>query len=299
MHIFFNMLANQQSILSMNNRILFLFLALLLNFPIGYSNTFFQQYNFITDKLGIPQCLVEDIIKDSDSFIWIAMHEGIGRYDGYEFVKFSTETAPLTLKNNNVQKLCEDNFKRIWIASEGGIDVLDLKTYTLVNVNNANNSFLQELLKEPISTIFIDSSGSIWIATQAGLHCLDFNKQGEIDSYYSFKSESAVSINALTEMNDTIYVGINNEVCSVEKSKNNQLIASPLSSSIPSYSEDWRILCMEVDNDCLWIGSNRGLFRYHSLTGELKRYRYSTHRKGMLSQAYITDIQLTKQGHLI
>lgn len=35
------------------------------------------------------------------------------------------------------------------------------------------------------------------------------------------------------------------------------------------------------------------------MTKSLKRYRYSSHREGMLSQAYITDIKRTSDGHLI
>lgn len=56
---------------------------------------------------------------------------------------------------------------------------------------------------------------------------------------------------------------------------------------------------MQADGDALWIGSNRGLFRYNHAERSLKRYRYSTHRPGMLSQAYITDIKQTERGHLI
>lgn len=56
---------------------------------------------------------------------------------------------------------------------------------------------------------------------------------------------------------------------------------------------------MQTDGDWLWIGTNRGLFKYNGKTEEMKRYRYSTHRSGMLSQAYITDIKLTERGSLI
>lgn len=31
----------------------------------------------------------------------------------------------------------------------------------------------------------------------------------------------------------------------------------------------------------------------------MKRYRYSSHREGMLSQAYITDMKLTSDGSLV
>lgn len=65
------------------------------------------------------------------------------------------------------------------------------------------------------------------------------------------------------------------------------------------FSDDWRISCLQADGDFLWIGSNRGLFRYYRQTKTMKRYRYSSHREGMLSQAYITDMKLTSDGSLV
>lgn len=73
----------------------------------------------------------------------------------------------------------------------------------------------------------------------------------------------------------------------------------PLSDAIVPFSDDWRISCLQADGDFLWIGSNRGLFRYYRQTKTMKRYRYSSHREGMLSQAYITDMKLTSDGSLV
>ena len=92
---------------------------------------FFSQYNFkfITENAGLPYSFVSDIFKDSGGYVWVATHYGIGRYDGYQFLNYGTQTEPIRLKNDFVHKICEDNFRRLWIASEGGIDILDLDTY--------------------------------------------------------------------------------------------------------------------------------------------------------------------------
>lgn len=72
-----------------------------------------------------------------------------------------------------------------------------------------------------------------------------------------------------------------------------------VSELLKPFSEDWRILCMETDGELLWIGTNRGLFKYNHTRQSLNRYRYSNHRPGMLSQAYITGVKLTSKGDVI
>lgn len=98
---------------------------------------FFSQYNFkfITENAGLPYSFVSDIFKDSEGYVWVATHYGIGRYDGYQFLNYGTQTEPIRLKNDFVHKICEDNFRRLWIASEGGIDILDLDTYSPVTLS--------------------------------------------------------------------------------------------------------------------------------------------------------------------
>ena len=111
----------------MKQRIL-MFLICLMQLPPLFSESmdrFFSQYNFkfITETAGLPYSFVSDIFKDSEGYVWVATHYGIGRYDGYQFLNYGTQTEPICLKNDFVHKVCEDNFRRLWIASEGGIDI--------------------------------------------------------------------------------------------------------------------------------------------------------------------------------
>ena len=287
----------------MKRRIL-IFLICLMQLPPLFSESmdrFFSQYNFkfITESAGLPYSFVSDIFKDSEGYVWVATHYGIGRYDGYQFLNYGTQTEPICLKNDFVHKVCEDNFRRLWIASEGGIDILNLDTYALVELPVPSDSPLRRLMNENVSTVYKDKQGDVWISANKDLWCIELDAEGAIKNYYHLESECASPVHAVTDLGWTVCAGIDNEVCRITKHEGHLLKVEKLSDSLVSFSEGWRISCMQVDGDLLWIGSNRGLFKYHHAGQSLKRYRYSTHRPGMLSQAYITDIKLTERGHLI
>lgn len=265
------------------------------------ADRFFSQYNykFITESAGLPYSFVSDIFKDSGGYVWVGTHSGIGRYDGYRFINYGTQTAPVRLKNDFVHKICEDNFRRLWIASEGGIDILNLDTYALAELPLPAGSPLLKLMNENVSTIYKDKQGDLWISANKDLWCIELDEDGNVSTHYCLQNFCSTPVHAIIDIGRGICAGIDNEVCRIEKLPGNKLKVEKLSPSLVPFSEDWRISCMQADGDVLWIGSNRGLFKYNHTDGSLKRYRYSTHRPGMLSQAYITDIKLTERGHLI
>ena len=103
---------------------LFIFLSSLSIQAEGTAGKWSERYNVtaITMDEGLPHNFVDDILKDSQGFLWIATRgEGIARYDGYEFTAFNMGSTHTKLRSNFINKLCEDNFKRIWAVSEMGI----------------------------------------------------------------------------------------------------------------------------------------------------------------------------------
>lgn len=116
---------------------LFIFLSSLSIQAEGTAGKWSERYNVtaITMDEGLPHNFVDDILKDSQGFLWIATRgEGIARYDGYEFTAFNMGSTHTKLRSNFINKLCEDNFKRIWAVSEMGIDILDIQTMQTVQV---------------------------------------------------------------------------------------------------------------------------------------------------------------------
>ena len=99
-------------------------------FRLEAKDNFFSQYNFyhLTEESGLPNNSVTSVIKDSFGYIWIATQDGLARYDGYRFLSYGAEKALYPLKGDYVYTVCEDRYKRLWVGSDAGLDLIDLQT---------------------------------------------------------------------------------------------------------------------------------------------------------------------------
>ena len=263
---------------------------------------FFQRYNytFLTEENGLPDNFIDDLLMDRQGYMWIATHKGLCRYDGYRTVTFDTHSAHIRLKSGFVRKLCQDAAGRLWVGTEAGLDLIDLTTYRSIDPLAVLGAEAGQLARTPVSTLFLDAQQRLWVATDKGLWCLGFDKEGKVSEWHSLKQSIVSPVHALADVEDTVCAGIDNNLYRLNASpEGHELQLQPLSEQIEPFSEDWRILCMTVWDGHLWVGTNRGLFDYDLQTFALTRYRYSNHREGMLSQAYITDLRLTGTGELI
>ncbi len=43
-------------------------------------------FNHITSADGLPQNTISAMLQDQHGFLWIGTHDGLHRYDGYEFI---------------------------------------------------------------------------------------------------------------------------------------------------------------------------------------------------------------------
>ena len=257
-------------------------------------------YFFLTEDEGLPNSYVSDIIMDSGGYVWAATHGGISRYDGYGFLTFTESTPALKLKSKFVNKLCEDSFGRLWIATDSGLDIADLSTCTAIDKQKSLGNLPKGLEESYIGLIYRDSGERLWLSAGSSLYCLSFSRDGKISRCYMLTDIESQHVHSVVDWNGTVCVGLDNNIYTLKTNDDGSISSELLSETISPFSEDWEIMSMVAENEqTLWIGTNRGLFRYNSATSTLDRYRYSNHRPGMLSQAYITDLSLTASGKLI
>ena len=130
----------------------------------------------IGKSVGIPNT-VSDVKKDKLGFIWLSAKSGIYRYDGIRTKVYKHDPAyPNSLSNSDVTALFIDKSDRIWATT------LDNKLYRL---NRQLNQFIALPLMMDnapvpnsfkINTLFEDSRGIIWLATNKhGLNRLNPN----------------------------------------------------------------------------------------------------------------------------
>lgn len=285
-------------------RLLLLTLCILLggnNLRLEAKKHFFSNYNFchITEEAGLPNNSVTAVMKDSFGYIWVATQDGLARYDGYRFLSYGVKEPFYRLKGNYVYTLCEDRQKRLWVGSEAGLDLIDLRTGLSVPAADLGaTSELSTLFNSFVRSVIQTTDGNIWVVTDKMLWCLELDRSGVVTDCYRMQAEADESVSAIAEIEGGVCAGVGNCIYRIVK-EGDKLRKQQLSDAIVPFSDDWRISCLQADGDFLWIGSNRGLFRYYRQTKTMKRYRYSSHREGMLSQAYITDMKLTSDGSLV
>ena len=77
-------------------------------FQTTYPQLLERKIEIFTTIDGLPDNCINAIQKDSKGFIWIATNNGLTRFDGYNFVNFSTTTHAAFFKNNIVDDIIVD-----------------------------------------------------------------------------------------------------------------------------------------------------------------------------------------------
>lgn len=252
-------------------------------------------FSNITVEDGLPSNFIDDLYKDKYGFIWIATRSGgLLRYDGYEFTTFNNRSA-FPIKSNYVRQVCEDDFNRLWIVSEGGIDILDL------NYNNqSNNPKFDKYFNTPSIHITKDNKGSIWAVSVKNITKFNFDNDGNIVSVNTLKSDINIqgTVGNIYEYEDQMLVGINNTLYKIYANSQDELLISEYSPLLTNI--DCRnIKCMVAKENELWIGTDGGLIRFNPISQSIKVYKYSPSDPNSVSQNLITDIKVDNSGILI
>lgn len=260
-----------------------------------------DQYSFssITIKDGLPHNFIDDIYKDSQGFLWLSTHNGLSRYDGSNFVNYNINSKVVRLRTNFIKQVCEDNYYRLWIASEAGLDALNLKTNHLEKINYS--VFKSEnLSKEPVYFILKDKQGSIWLATQTNLYKLTFTNNGHAmfcHSLFSTYDRHAHSITSLKMIGEEIWIGYGQDVYKAYTFHNRLRLQRVFQHSL--FEAKTSIYCYCSLDSNIWIGTNKGLYRYNKLTHLYKHYLYNENNSHSLNQSYISDLAVSHNHELV
>ena len=266
------------------------------NPALPYSDALFS---YITVENGLPNNFTNDIYKDSRGFMWICTYGGgLLRYDGYDFKNYNTRTD-VHIKSNFVIQAVEDNFHRLWVASEGGIDIINLDYGTECSLEVFSNN-PDKLLNQYTSMITKDSRGSIWAATGKTLFKADFANDGTITAISHLNPNNAATnyITTIYEYDGQILAGIDNTVMKLVTDDNQSINAKPFTTALQNLSCN-NIKCMVAKENELWVGTNDGLFRYNPASKVLKTYRHIQGDNTSITQNLVSDLKIAENGQLL
>ncbi len=156
---------------------------------LAQDNIFFDH---LTTEDGLSQSDINAIYQDYQGFMWFATHDGLNKYNGYEFSVYNpSPNIPGGINSNLIFDIEGDEKGNLWIGTTGsGLNYFDRATEKFRAFRHQNEN-LSSLSDDHISTLFKDRNKRLWIGTNKGLNMLDLSKS--LDSVvfhkYSFEPE--------------------------------------------------------------------------------------------------------------
>ncbi|MBI9071922.1 MAG: hypothetical protein JEY94_10005 [Melioribacteraceae bacterium] len=239
---------------------------------------------------------IQAISQDNLGFIWIGTPNGIIRYDGYSFINFLHDrNNPKSLSDNFITTAFKDSRGNIWIGTNsGGLNKLDTTySFDVIKFNGtANTPFANN-----IRVIREDKDGFIWVGTNgAGLYKLD----PETKKYIRFVNIPGNSNSLSNDMvisieigNDGIfYIGTDGAGLNIFDHADNtfQQILNTERTAVNDLIED--------KDGFIWIGTDRGLFKYNPYQKSIISFRSDLTDINTLSDNYISSLLIDSENTL-
>src|SRR5712691_2868585 len=130
---------------------------------------------------GLPNDVINKIVRDSRGFLWFCTDDGLSRFDGYEFTNYGTDQG---LPHAVVNDFLETRGGEYWVATNGGLcrfNPTGIPTRQVIY----GNQLPSNALREPMFTVFTSATddrynraittllqgrdGTIWFGTWNGI----------------------------------------------------------------------------------------------------------------------------------
>lgn len=276
------------------------------------------KFQHLSVEQGLSQSSVLCIVQDRKGFIWFGTEDGLNRYDGYRFTTFRPDTAnPYSLSYNIVYALHEDRRGRLWVGTNGGgLNRFDhrLERFVRYVTIPGNPTSISDL---NVNCIYEDRDGSLWIGTTLG----GLNKllpEGADDPAtavfvrYRHNPDDPGSLwdNNVTSVyrdkGGVLWIGtegggLNKMVPGnpVQKNSRPTFVRYRIPFVVNSPASPNNVMALGEDShNMLWVGTQKGLYRFHRETGKTRRCMADTGDPTCLSHDYIRLIYEDRSGVL-
>jgi ligand-binding sensor domain-containing protein/signal transduction histidine kinase len=111
---------------------------------------------------GLPGEIVQAFAQTPNGLLWVGTSEGLLRFDGAQFTRFSRENTP-AIHENSVFCLLAARDGDLWIGTDGG-GLIEMRDGVFRAITASDG-----LTDEFIRVLFEDHLGHLWVATDSGL----------------------------------------------------------------------------------------------------------------------------------
>ena len=262
-------------------------------------------FDHVTLEDGLSQATVNDVLQDSQGFLWIATESGLDRYDGYGIQTYSRERGnPNALSNDFIWEIAEDANGDLWVTTNGGGVARWHRDRDAFSTYNHDPDDPSTLSSDATRALLIDADGRVWIGTRgAGINVLD-PKTGSVNRLQheparpgSLSSNDVRDI--LQDESGTIWVGTAAGLDRFEADTRTFVHYNHDPANPASLSDDMVISLFEDSAGVLWAGTYEGgLNRFDRGSGRFRQYRHDANDATTLAHDYVRSILEDASGNL-
>jgi len=260
-------------------KVFFLFFSLFIGFQAVSQQSAYVQYD---TRDGLAQSQVRAIMQDSQGYLWFGTVGGLSRFDGYDFLNFSTEdglpanqincllqgrnslwigstgnlckrtgtgfiTIPLPDKysRSKIFDMAEDGKGNLWVALAGeGLLKYDGNSFAVFDESNGlPNNYLRAIALAP--------DGVLWVGTREGIALIENGKVKKLP--YPDLAYPSISDILFTKDGRVVICTFGWGVFTVDDERVEQF-------TVQSGLQSDHIRCVtELANGELWFGAKEGL----------------------------------------
>jgi two-component system sensor histidine kinase ChiS len=147
-----------------------------------YAQEYELKFKHFTIDDGLSQSRVSCFLQDCRGFMWIGTHEGLNKYDGYDFtVCIKDPNSPGTISGNIIRCIYEDSKNNLWIGTaSNGLNLYDRSSNRFIHFTQDSTSKIQ-ISNNEVNSIMEDKQGKLWLGTGQGIDLIDWDNQKVIN----------------------------------------------------------------------------------------------------------------------
>ena len=240
---------------------------------------------------GLSQNTIFDITQDKQGNMWFATHDGLNKYDGYDFTVYQhDEQNPYSIGSDITRACMSDSQGNIWIGTQEGLSLYDATQDKFYNYTYPKNK-----ANTPINGMVEINENQLLLFAGKDENLLRFDTgTRRFSDTPLHPSLLSISPTAISRQGDNIYIGSYEGMFVYSISRNT------LENVLPEKLKGKQILSiLQQSPVCLWVGTEgNGLYKINPRTKEAINYTHIPGKKGSISSNYIRSLILDSQNVL-
>ncbi|QVY66918.1 hybrid sensor histidine kinase/response regulator transcription factor [Polaribacter sp. Q13] len=270
---------------------------------LGVYQTTISQNSFYFDHIstdkGLSQGDVNSIYQDPKGFMWFATHDGLNKYNGYEFTIYKPDA---NLKNsigsNLIYAVTGDEKGNLWIGTTGsGLNYYNKSTGGFTHfIHDENNK--NSITNNHVISIYKDKKDQLWVGTADGLDLVDLKQPLDSLKFKHYKlGDNKISNSLATnkiysifeDSQDQIWIGSTKGLFKRTRAKNGEFYFRSVNNRINLVNSP--VNCIAEDSKGnLFIGTGNGLHVFKANFNKNKVYK--------LQNGFFNGLKVDKNDNL-